>query len=62
MNGLYFLKAQEEKCRLEKLGLSKADVLKRSGKSHQQPRWFAADPQRETIKIGEGIRFAFAAS
>ena len=45
---------------MEKLGFSKAEALKRSGKSHLQPRWFAADPQRESIKIGEGIRWRYA--
>ena len=57
---LHTLQAEKEKCRLEKLGFSKAEALKRTGKSHLQPRWFAADPLRESIKIGEGIRWRYA--
>jgi len=53
------LQAREEKCRLERLGCSKADEMKRSGQNYLQPRWFAADPKRESINIGEGIRWRY---
>jgi hypothetical protein len=53
------LQAQEEKCRLERLGCSKADEVKLSGKNYLQPRWYAADTKRESIKIGEGIRWRY---
>lgn len=52
------MQAAEEKVRLETIGQGLASKAKDNG-NMLQPRWFIADPNREAIDIGEGIRWRY---
>ena len=52
------MKAAEEKARLEERGFAEAKKAKKA-QNFLQPRWFVADPSREKLAPGEGIRWRY---